>query len=532
MDRNEYVQLHNREDGVYAEIIPAEGVGSALSFDVFMSYLDKKGVKSGDIVELKQAFDAAKAGTPSKISELPVLPFDGFCEYTITPDYMKAYMVMYPPFKGRSDVSLGEVMSDLSNKKVTFGLSKEYIESIVRNKLYFFPMLIAEGVEPVEGHDAEMIYYFNTEASGKPRLNPDGTVDFHQLDLISRVLKDDVVAEIKPEDPGKSGTNISGAEVKPHKVHKKSFKHGRNLKVSEDGLKLITEVSGHVTLENDKIFVSDEYLIGTDVDTTTGDVNYDGNVHVKGNVRAGFSITATGDVMVDGVVEGATIIADGTITLARGIQGMGKGVLKAGKDIILTFAENASLSANGNVEADALLHSNVTARGNIVCHGKNGYIIGGKVMAGSYIEAKIIGSTMGTNTIVGVGTDPELLKEVEEYKRNISKLGQEKQQLQQIISMLTAKREAEGALDETKTDYLQKSMKNVILINQQLEKCKVEYRELSSQIVEESDARVKINGSIYSGVKIEIGEAGFFIKDKNDFCQYVKKAGEIVRLNM
>lgn len=36
---------------------------------------------------------------------------------------------------------------------------------------------------------------------------------------------------------------------------------------------MISLVTGHVKLENDKVFVSDEYEISADVDTATGDID-------------------------------------------------------------------------------------------------------------------------------------------------------------------------------------------------------------------------------------------------------------------
>ncbi len=99
---------------------------------------------------------------------------------------------------------------------------------------------------------------------------------------------------------------------------RKSFKYGRNLEVSEDGLRLISKVTGHVSLEGDKIFVSDEYIIQTDVDTSTGDIEYNGNVKILGCVRAGFSVKATGNISVSGAVEGAIITAGKDVILERG----------------------------------------------------------------------------------------------------------------------------------------------------------------------------------------------------------------------
>lgn len=43
---------------------------------------------------------------------------------------------------------------------------------------------------------------------------------------------------------------------------------------------------------------------------------------MTGNVTTGFAIKAEGDIIVNGVVEGATLVSGGNIVLKRGMQGM------------------------------------------------------------------------------------------------------------------------------------------------------------------------------------------------------------------
>ena len=75
---------------------------------------------------------------------------------------------------------------------------------------------------------------------------------------------------------------------------------------------------------------------------------------IKGMYLQDFS-KAAGDISVSGIVEGATIIADGDITFNRGVQGMNKAVIKAGGNIVSKFIESASsVEAGGNIESDSI----------------------------------------------------------------------------------------------------------------------------------------------------------------------------------
>lgn len=79
------------------------------------------------------------------------------------------------------------------------------------------------------------------------------------------------------------------------------------------------------------------------MDNSTGNIDYPGNVTVRGNVKGGFSIIAKGDIVVEGVVEDALIQAGGQIIVKRGIHGMTKGILRAQGNVICKFIENATI---------------------------------------------------------------------------------------------------------------------------------------------------------------------------------------------
>ena len=82
---------------------------------------------------------------------------------------------------------------------------------------------------------------------------------------------------------------------------------------------------------------------------------------------------------------------------------MGKGVLKCGGNVISKFLENATVEAGGYVECGSIMHSNVVAGTEVHVSGKKAFISGGKVTATSKIETRILGSDMGTDTVVEIG---------------------------------------------------------------------------------------------------------------------------------
>lgn len=523
-----YFQFETRQDGLYLTVYPpSEGEAPAEAGEALF-YIEKKNIYGCDIAEFNEAFKkGATRQTTVKVSEERAFPVSEFGNYTMSYDNMVMEAVFYPPFVGAHELTKEEIKKDIAALGVVNGISEEAIELFLKEKRYFETYVVARGTKPREGSDGSIEYMFNTQLKPTPKMNDDGTVDFHTLENVNHIKAGDVVAVLHPEDKGDNGVDLFGRAVMPRRVKRAVFRYGRNLEVSEDKLKLISKVNGHVTLENDKIFVSDVMEI-VDVDTSTGDIDYDGSIVIKGNVLAGFSVKASGDVSVSGIVEGATIIAGGNITFNRGVQGMNKAVIKAGGNIVSKFIESAkSVEAGGDIEADSILHSKVSARGAVKASGRNGLIVGGEVRSISLVEAKNIGNEMGTSTVVAVGIDPGAKRRVDELKVSLQEMGNNKIQLNQIMTALRKKQETDGSLSAEKRELQQKTMRNLILLEKDLTEQKNELEMLRKQLGEDVNARVKVSGNIYVGVKLIFGDQNYFIKEKCSYCYYMKEKADI-----
>lgn len=528
-----YFQFSSKEDGLYVTVYPPKDGYKAATIDDLMYYIDKKKIVNCNIVQLNEAIKKGKTQVATvKAADEGVHPVAEFGVYSISPDCMTVRAVFYPPFEGANSLHLEEIRRDIEHIGVKTGIDEDEINRFLTERAYGDEYTVACAVAPRQGTDGYVEYLFQTDLKPRPKMNDDGTVDFHSLENLNHVKAGDVVAILHPEDRGEDGSDVLGRVVHPRKVKHVIFRHGRNLKISEDGKNLVSQVNGHVTLEGDKIFVSNTLDL-VNVDNSTGNINYSGDVVITGNVLAGFEVRATGDVSVSGIVEGATIIAGGTVTLNRGVQGMNKAVIQAGGNVVSKFIESAqSVVAGGNIEADSILHSKVIAKGNVIASGKNGLIVGGEVKATLMIQAKTIGNEMGTQTTIGVGVDPAKKKRVDELKKSLTDIGNNKIQLNQILSALRKKQELEGSLDDAKKELQSKTMKNLILLEQEINQQKREFEEIREQIGEEKNACVKVSKTIYVGSKLMFGEQYMFIKEKYDYCQFRKEGADIKCVSM
>lgn len=144
------------------------------------------------------------------------------------------------------------------------------------------------------------------------------------------------------------------------------------------------------------------------------------------------------------------------------------------------------------------------------------------------VEAKVIGNELGTATVIGVGVDPAAKRRLDELQKSLQTMGTNKIQLNQIITALRKKQDLEGELSQDKKEMLQKTMKNMLIIDKELAEQKKEFEDLQSVVSEDSNARIKVYGTAYAGTKLVFGDQFMFIKEKYDHCQFTK-SGQTLR---
>lgn len=523
---NGYFQFENQEDALYLNIYAPKDGGKAVDMENFIHYIDRINITPNDLTAIRTAIAECEETSRIRIGD-KCLPSNEWGEYTVSSDKLHVTAVFYPAFVGANVLTAQEIVSDLKHLGIVYGINAELINRLVQEREYFTEYELAAGTAPIDGVDGYITYNFETEKKAKPRIKDDGSVDFHDLDTLNHVKAGDSVATLTPEIPGAPGTDVYGKSIAPRRARKAVFKCGKNMTPSADGLQLITDVSGHVTLEGEKIFVSNVLEL-VNVDASTGDINYDGNVLVTGDIQAGFTVNASGNIEVRGIVEGAVVEAGGDLILVRGVQGMGKALLSCKGNMVAKFLESVeSVSVGGNLDTDTILHSKVEARGSVTALGKNGLIIGGDVRSTTLINAKFIGNEMGTATVVGVGVDPSTKRRIEVLKTDIAELEASKRKLEQIITNLRKKQEANGELEPEKKEMFQKSTKNLIMTNHEATTKRKEYDELTQLISEDVNARIKVMKTAYPGTKLVFGDTYMYIKNRFDYCQFIKFGADI-----
>ena len=530
MKRNAFFQLIHKEDGTYLKAYPAVDGGMPLKSDDILTYLAKKQYSDIDVSIIKKFVEAA-AEEPNAIMKITgekKLPENEYALITIDVQRYMAKLRLFPPSNEGKRLDLKDLANLVEQNGIKYGIIENNMKAVLKGRLYCTDILIAKAQLPVQGRSASIEYNFDVNKTNTPQMAEDGSVDFHKLDMIERVQEGQLLAKLTPADYGTDGIDVCGMPVKPAKVINLTLKHGKHIHLSDDKLEMYSEVSGNVTLVDDTVFVSNVYEVPADVGPSTGDIDYDGSVEVKGNVLSGYTVHATGDITVNGAVEGANLVAGGKIVLKRGIQGMGKGNMEAQGYVISNFIESSKVTSGGKIISDAIMHSDVIAQDAIEVHGKRGLIAGGKVRSATRIETKTAGSSMGTQTELEVGLDPTIMDRYHAIEKNIELLSDEKDKILQNVQILQKRLKAKGSLDEDKMKLLKSNGARIKEIDAEIEENTQEYEILEAELDKHAGGgKIIVEDIAYPGVKLTISNVVSYIHTETQHSAFVREGADI-----
>lgn len=522
---NGYFQLIGGKGDTRIRLVPPTDGGAELDVNDVIDYLTFHKIMY-DLPALNNAVAALSEETEIVLNKDKLIPINEELTITLDADRMCAMGRFCCASDEGQEITKEEILSDLKYNGIKYGIDEMAIDFYLASRMYLQDIALANGQPPVHGKDASIEYFFNTDNRVRPTLNEDGSVDFFNLNIINRVDEGQLLARLTRETQGVPGIDVLGGNIQPRKVAKKILKFGRNIRINEDKTEIYSECNGHVNLVDGRVFVGNVMEV-ENVDPSTGNIEYDGNVQVNGNICSNFSVKAKGNVEIKGVVEGAEVEAGGNITIARGMNGMGKGVLKAGGNVVAKFIENSTVEAAGYVETGSIMHSNVVAGTEIHVNGRKAFISGGHVNATNYIETRILGSDMGTDTIVEIGLSALTKKRHKEVTDEIDEIDKV---LARAIPIMEACRDRVKDGQEMSSEQLD-NVRNIYNLSKIKQKERLELifelDELKQKLEDDKNAKIVIKDTVYPGTKIVISDVSKYIKESVSHCKFIKDKGDV-----
>lgn len=414
---------------------------------------------------------------------------------------------------------------DEIKKYIKYGLDESLLIRILDNNITEEKFCIAAGKASTPGKDGSIKYNFELDKTLSPKINNDGTVDYRELNSLNNVKEGDILAIIIPPIEGVDGIRVDG-QIIPHlKGKTPRFKYGKNVNITPDEMYLVSDKSGLVELKDGKVIVS-EILVLQNVDNTVGNIIFEGNVIVNKDILNGFTLKSNGSVEVKGAVEGGYIHCAGDILVRQGIQGYNRLTINTKGNLSAKFIENSVIVAGKNITAEAIMHSDISSRSNILVLGKKGLLVGGICRAKNEIRAKVIGSAMATTTVLEVGIDPKIKHSHDELNNKLNKAKENLEKIEQSLNVLEVLKRS-NKLDNKKEELYNELVKAQLTINLEINKRNNDLVNIKKDLNDLSKGKIKVADTIYPGVKIVIGNSFMYIRDEMHKCTFYEENGEI-----
>lgn len=467
-----------------------------------------------DLDALKSLFESS-TGTSSEQDDRTRIRIDE--------DKMTVWIYLVPPKKGE-EYKVGDVVDMLVHNGVSFGHIMPRINALVKKGVYNREVLVARGQKMEEGTDGYYEYFFDTEVNnGKPKIREDGSVDYTAINNVTNIKKGDKIAIYHPAIPGKDGILVDGTVSKTPMVKEKPPLRGRA--VIKDENTYYANETGKIELNEGNIDIRNVHEIPGDVDFNTGRVEFWGDITINGNVGAGAYIRCGRNLIINGVVEAATIFSGGDIILKRGIQGNMQANIKCRGNLMSNFLEQCTVEAEGYVDANYILNSNVTSSKKVRVQGSRGSVIGGISSGLLGVEVSDLGNESEVKTIIHAGYSRENYDHWIKLRAEEAEIEVELKDVIAQMEELLKRRRFQGAASTKNLVELNKRQKQLF---SRLDDVKGEIEECKSRLDQGRGVKIDALGTVHRGVVLEIENVARPVYQSIYKTQFKSQEGVIV----
>ena len=433
------------------------------------------------------------------------LPVDSDVSVTVVSNGSEAYVTAVPPANGGAEITAETIMRKLAEANVTYGINEETVNKIADKKLYGERTLIAVWTPPVNGTDGTITYRYDKKVEIAPVEDEHGFVDYKNLGLVRTVHKGDIIADITLPLEGTPGTDVRGKTLRQVVGKKAAYSIGTNTELSEDGTKIVALIDGNINFKNNAFVIDNVVTIAGDVDASVGNINFVGDVVIKGEVMEGFKISSNANIIVAGNVNGAQLEADGDIIIKKGC--INSKVVAHGS-VTINFCERSDIKCDGTLTSSNFVICDVYC-GELCVKGNTGGLMGGKYTSLSSAELPNIGTKNYTPTMLTIGDNALLAEERDSLMKEIEKNQKSINDVTLIINFLNEKKKELRSLPEDKEKILGNACRQKILLGVEIKNLNKRVDEINITLASRQYLSVSCRGYMYPGVKIIINDAVF-----------------------
>ncbi len=304
---------------------------------------------------------------------------------------------------------------------------------------------VSFGREAEHGENEQLEFRpeFDPNAPEEERSGNGGSVSHYERSSVISVTCGAQIATLRPPTEGSDGWTVQGKPLAAKRGKTLGVKMDDSVEVKEDGA-VFARQDGLLEYKQGWLRVKDVLEIRENVDFSTGNVEFGGDVVISGSVKDCFTVSATGSIVVRQLVEAATLTAGVDVILEGGMAAREKGEVQAWRDVSARYLDSVSISVGRNLDvAKEIVNCAIWVAGAI--HAPRCAVIGGEIKVSGAVDLGVIGAEGGAGPNLTLGRIPEV-DELREKCRSLApiiadrlaKVREERETLERNASKLTA----------------------------------------------------------------------------------------------
>lgn len=505
---NEPIYIEISNDGIYLTVNE-----KSMSIKDIINYVILKDIYEPQLEEIEKA--GQNRGVRTKIAEYNELWYqEPYVTIEISPNKMEGYIII-----GKSGfidfINVDKVKKKMLENGIVSGIDEEAVKKAIKESKRDEKILVARGTFSEHGKDGYIKYFFNKNTENfTPQENEDGTIDFRHLNIFETTTAGRELARKIMPSSGKEGITVTGERMYAVNGIEAVVIPGKNTKLSDDNMSIISTANGMIKLENHKIDVYNVFIT-PEVGIYTGDIVFDGGIVVQNDVKTGYSLTAAGDIQILGNAERTHIKAGGKIMINGTFFGADIGTISAGNDIVAKYIDSAIVeSKSGVTVGEGIRNTRVVAGGLIKTVGPKSAIVGGDLTSGTGFEIINCGSASGTPTYLNVGANPKLREELKKCEAELIGMEKKNEEIEKNIVYMEKVKNSGIKMDENKISIFQSLIKAKFSAELYIKELKLRINEIRRELEERIDVKITIMGKCYPGVVITIRNKKYVVENE------------------
>jgi uncharacterized protein (DUF342 family) len=362
--------------------------------------------------------------------------------------------------------------------------------------------VIAEWTAPEHGSHAriewnEPFRLAESEESGGDAAAP--TDHYNRVKRI-KVAAGDVLGRLIPPGEGADGRDVCGRAIPANRGRKLALQPDGTVQIEADG-SIRALKDGILSLARLRIAVVDSMDVEGAVDFSTGNIDFVGSVKVKDGIRDNFTLKATGDVSIGGLVEAADLVVGGDCTCERGVAARGSGHLLVDGSLESAYLNGVVGRIRGSLAiAREIVGCELLVGGDVDV--SRGSIVGGTLIVGGALRAGTIGTDAGAKTVVRIGGMPIELAKAARVNELAQELAKRIAPLEERQFEITSKG---GKATAAEKESLTELAFEIAEVRRRLQLLELKRRELLVAAGSARVVKVDVAKAIHAGTTILVG---------------------------